>query len=187
MTDPVQPPGTPSAIAAASPDPPQHRQIAPEAGAFTYTGSPAVLLLTLASQNLLAYARTLAAKAEGEFHQMAVIFAHAACELHTEWALNQLLGARSDKTLVELVLPADRDVTSLETARTRRVYAALTGDDPKVSDWWDAWVDSRQDRHEVAHRGALMTRAKADKAIAVAERYITHVTGKVEAAVRPLA
>jgi hypothetical protein len=141
------------------------------------------LTLTLASQNLLAHARTLAARPEGEYHQFAVVFAHAACELHTEWALNRLLDARPDKVLVELVLPADRDVTSLETKRTRRVYSKLTKDNPTEADWWDAWLASRQDRHDVAHKGAPMTREKAENAIASASRYIEHVTEKVEAAV----
>jgi hypothetical protein len=139
------PAGTPSAlVTAAQPPPPRHYRMAAGAATYEYTGSPSVLLLTLASQNLLAHARTLAARTEGEYHQMAVVFAHAACELHTEWAINQLLNERPDKTLVELVLPADRDVTSLETARTRRVYSALTGDDPRTSSWWDAWDESRQ-------------------------------------------
>ncbi len=153
---------------------------------YVYGVPPTVLLLTLASQNLLAHARTLAAKPEGgEFHQIAVVFAHAACELHTEWAINQLLDARPDKTLVGLLLPAERDVMSLENPRIRRVYSALTADKPKDSDWWKEWLGSRQDRHDVAHRGVQMTQAKAEKAIVLAERYITHVTGKVEATLRP--
>jgi hypothetical protein len=182
MTDPEPlPAGTPSALeAAAQPPPPRprHHVMAAGTGVYEYTGSPSVLLLTLASQNLLAHARSLAAKTEGEFHQMAVVFAHAACELHTEWAINQLLDARPDKTLVDLVLPAERDVMSLDNQRIRRVYAALTGDNPTESEWWKDWLDSRQDRHDVAHRGEQMTRAKADKAIALADRYIQHLTEK---------
>jgi|HubBroStandDraft_4_1064222.scaffolds.fasta_scaffold02598_4 hypothetical protein len=180
------PAGTPSALeAAAQPPPPRHFKMTLETGVYAHAGSPIGLLLTLASQNLLAHARTLAVRTEGEYHQMAVVFAHAACELHTEWAINQLLAARPDKTLAALVLPAERDVMSLETPRIRRVYSALTGDNPTESDWWQEWLESRQDRHDVAHRGAQMTRAKADKAIDLADRYIKHVTGKVEAAPRP--
>lgn len=151
---------------------------------MNFGSSPAVLLLTLASQHLLAHARTLAVRTEGEFHQMAVVFAHAACELHTEWGINQLLNARPDKTLTALVLPAERDVASLDNRRVRRVYSALTGDNPTESDWWTEWMESRQDRHDVAHKGAQMIRAKADKAIALADRYIKHLTDKVEAALK---
>jgi hypothetical protein len=187
MTDPEPlPAGTPSALAAAAQDPPpRHYATALGTGVYEYTGSPLVLLLTLASQNLLAHARALATRTEGEYHQIAVVFAHAACELHTEWAINQLLNARPDKTLADLVLPAERDVTILETPRIRRVYSALTGDNPTESNWWNDWLDSRQDRHDVAHRGAQMTQDKARKAIALADCYITHVTQKVEAALRP--
>src|SRR5450631_4095911 len=78
-----------------------------------------------------------------------------------------------------LTLPAERDVMSLGNQRIRRVYAALTGDNPTESEWWKDWLDSRQDRHDVAHRGEQMTRAKADKAIALADRYIQHLTEKV--------
>jgi hypothetical protein len=183
MTEPETPPpvGTPSAVATASQPLPEHRVMALEAAAFSYTAGSAALLLTLASQNLLAHARTLAARTEDEFHQMAVVFAHAACELHTEWGINQLLNARADKTLVALVLPADRDVSSLDNRRIRRVYSALTGDNPKEADWWAEWLASRQDRHEVAHRGAQVTLAQAE----AADRYMKHVTEKVEAAPRP--
>jgi hypothetical protein len=187
MTDPEPlPAGTPSALeAAAQAPPPRHHVMAADTGVYEYMGSPSVLLLTLASQNLIAHARNLATEAKGEYHQIAVVFAHAACELHTEWALNQLLDARPDKTLVGLVLPAERDVTSLDNPRIRRVYFALTGDNPTEADWWTEWMESLQDRHDVAHRGRQMTRAKAYQAIALADRYIKHVTVKVETNLRP--
>jgi hypothetical protein len=109
----------------------------PTEDTWSLQGVSSVMIgITLASRHLLAHARVLAAKTEGEFHQVAVVLAHAACELHTEWALNKLLDARPDKTLVDLVLPANRDVTSLETDRSRRVYSALTGDNPTEAEWW---------------------------------------------------
>lgn len=178
------PVGTPSAIEAASQPAPQRHVFTAEAAMSLHGVTSVILVLTLASQHLLAHARTLAAKIEGEY-QMVVLFAHAACELHTEWAINQLLDARTDKTLVGLVLPAERDVMSLDNDRIRRIYSALTGDEPKKSDWWKEWLESRQDRHDVAHRGAQMTQAKADKAINLADRYIKHLTEKVEATLRP--
>ena len=187
MTDPepLPPPGTPSAQVAASQPPPQHLRMTAEAAVLT--GSSAILLLTPASHHLLAHARTLAAQ---EHHQFAVVFAHAACELHTEGELIRLLEVFSDKLLADLVLPDEDDLKSLANPRVRRVYSRLTDDYPggsrdsqrPAADWWAEWLASRKDRHAVAHKGAQMTRAQADAAIAVADRYITHVTEKVEAA-----
>jgi hypothetical protein len=123
-----------------------------------------------------------------------VVFAHAACELHTESELIRLVAARPDKTLGELVLPSEREVKTLANPQVRRIYSALTGDHPAGSkepkrpcaDWWEQWNTSRKDRHNVAHKGAQMTEAQAAAAIDVADRYIKHLTEKVETAlVRP--
>jgi hypothetical protein len=107
--------------------------------------------------------------AEGE-HQFAVVFAHAACELHTEGELIRLLVPRQDRLLAELVLPDDRDTKTLASAKVCRVYTALTGDVPKKAAWWESWETSRKDRHAVAHKGAQMTKAQARAAIAVADK-----------------
>jgi hypothetical protein len=185
------PVGTPSAVETAS-QPTPHRVLQLGAVGFSSSVGSIVLTLTLASQHLLAHARTLAAKAEAEFHQMAVVFAHAACELHTEWALNRLIDSRSDKELGDLARPGETEVTSLTTERLYQVYSKLADDYPKgkkelqrtTADWWEPWLASRRDRHAVAHRGAQMTKAQADAAIAVADRYIEHLTKYVEAAIK---
>jgi hypothetical protein len=143
-------------------------------------GTP-MLLITPASHHLLAHSRTLAA--EGH-HQFAVVFAHAACELHTEFELIRMLDRRPDKVLSQLVLPEEHEIKSLANARVRRVYVALTGDNPEDAGWWAEWCRSRRDRHAVAHSGAQMGRAQADAAIDVADQYIKHVTEKVEAALK---
>jgi hypothetical protein len=184
MTDPELPSGTASALAAAAQDPPPRVSKMLEGQSMEMTMGSPVLLLTLASQHLVAHARTLAAKAEREYYQFAVVFAHAACELHTEWAIDRLLSARTDKELAELVQPAERDVMSLDNDRILRIYKKLTCDDPKAADWWVPWRESRQDRHDVAHRGAVMTQDKALSAINLADRYMEHVTAKVGAALK---
>jgi hypothetical protein len=142
-----------------------------------------VLLVTLGSQHLLAYARDMATKTEGQFHQMAVVFAHAACDLHTEWGINRLLAMHPDKTLVDLIWPPDLDqAASVDTPRANRVYSALTGDNVTKAEWWGEWSASRQDRHDVAHRGKLMDVTQATRAVSVADSYLKHITEKVEAA-----
>jgi hypothetical protein len=139
------------------------------------------LLLTPASHHLLAHARSLADKEHG----FAVVFAHAACELNTEEALIRLLASLNNQVLAQLLMPGDTETTSFANPRVLRVYCALTRDDPRKANWWQRWLDSRRDRHAVAHRGTQMTRAQADEAITVAEEYIKHVTEKVKAALEP--
>jgi hypothetical protein len=195
MNDPAAPPeplpaGTDSALAAAAQDPaprPRNYGITPSTGYLEYQGSPVVLLLSLASQNLLAHARELSTKQDGQSQQFAVVFAHAACDLHTEWGINQLLDIRPDKTLVDLVRSSEVDqAASVDTPRIHRMYSGLTGDNPTKAVWWKDWLQSRQDRHDVAHRGKPMDQARAQKAVAVADSYLKHVTEQVEAARKKL-
>jgi hypothetical protein len=159
---------------------PVYRQ--PQTGEFFVQGSSAVLLLTPASHHSLAHARQLAT--EGKY-QFAVVFAHAACELHTEGELIRLLAPRADRVLADLVMPAERVIKSLDNSDVREVYTALTGDNPTTATWWQRWQTSRKDRHAVAHKGAQMTQAQAMDAIDVADKYIKHVTQKVEDALEP--
>jgi hypothetical protein len=46
--------------------------------------------------------------------------------MHTEWSVSRLIDAPPDKVLASLVIPAARDVMSLDNDRGRRVYKALT-------------------------------------------------------------
>lgn len=119
-----------------------------------------------------------------------MVFAHAACELHTEGELIRLLALRSDRLLCDLVMPSEREIKSLANPYVMELYCALTDDypagrkDPKQAqaEWWAEWCASRKDRHQVAHKGAQMSRPQADLAISVADRYTAHVRAKVEAA-----
>ena len=184
MTPKKMPPGIASNREASLPPPVAKT---PSSGAMSVAGGTPTLLLAPASVHLLSYARALAEQGQ---YQFAVVFAHAACELHTESALISLLSARADKVLARLAEPTEHDVKCLDNHRVYRVYSALTKDYPRgtpkperpPADWWNAWLASRQDRHDVAHKGAQMTREKANRALEVAEQYIKHMTAKVSAA-----
>jgi hypothetical protein len=158
----------------------------PSLGAISVAGG------TPASVHLLSYARALAEQGQ---YQFAAVFAHAACELHTESALISLLSARNDKVLARLAEPTENDVKCLDNQRVYRVYSALTKDFPRgtqkperpPADWWNAWLASRQDRHDIAHKGAQVTREKANQALGLAEQYINNMTAKVSAALKDYA
>ena len=157
-------------------------RIEPMTGGMTTEGSPPALLLTPASIHMLVHAGRL--RMDGHY-QFAVVFAHAACELHTESVLNRLLAQRSDRDLVELVAPHESEIKCLDVPRIRRLYKVLTGDDPTTATWWELWNVSRQDRHSVAHRGALMGDGQALRAIDIADKYIRHLTEKADAVLTP--
>jgi hypothetical protein len=185
----LPPPGSRGLAAANLSVPEANSGLMAGTGHMHFQGGSAILTLTPASHHLLAHARTLATQGS---YQFAVVFAHAACELHTEGELIRLLASRRDQLLANLLLPAEREIKSLANWDVYDVYAALTDDypagskDPKrtAADWWGAWHTSRRDRHAVAHRGAQMTREQADAAVAVADTYIKHITEKAEAALK---
>jgi hypothetical protein len=179
--DPI-PPGVPSNETATQA--PVHRVMAADTLYFQLNASPALLVLIPASHHLLAHARTMAAE---EKHQFAVLFAHAACELHTEGELIRLLAPRKDRDLVELVLPGETEVKGLDKGRIQSLYLKLTGDNPTQATWWGAWKASRKDRHAVAHKGEQMTAQQSAAALDACDKYIKHVTEKVEALLRKVA
>ena len=69
---------------------------------------------------------------------------------------------------------------SLGDGRLRRVFTALTGDNPADTTWWADWTKSRGLRHDVAHGGASVTPEQATLAIDSAAAYIAHLSNVVE-------
>ena len=138
---------------------------------------PAVLMaLTPMSLQVLAQARIVAAAGQQQF---ATVLAQAACELRTEDAFIEITRHRKTEALGEAVL-GFAATTSLGDDRLRKVFTALTGDDPTKTPWWSDWTTSRKLPHDVAHAGAAFTAAQAMTAIESADNYIAHLTSVVE-------
>jgi hypothetical protein len=140
--------------------------------------------LSRASKQLLSQAREIVGRellvSDAIEYRIAVILAHAACDLQTEEAMNELIDLR-DVDYLRDALVATRKV-SLGDDRARRVYQALSGDSPWSLDggvrrtaWWDAWVASADKRDLVAHRGEKVTLNQADASIAACEAYVDHL------------
>jgi hypothetical protein len=138
--------------------------------------APAILLLTPMSHHLLALARQKVT--EGEY-QFAVVLAQAACELRAEDAIIELMRHRKCEYLSDAVLGIV-DTTSFGNERLRKVFAALTGDDPAQAPWWSGWMKARKLRHDVAHGGEHVTPDKAVSCIDSAAAFIDHITAVVE-------
>ncbi len=143
---------------------------------------PPVLTLD-AARNLLGYARQLSTGSTVMEWQLAVIFAQSACELRTDKALSDLLQHLS-APLKEAVLGLCGQTVSLMDENTRKWWCLLTDDKvgKKTLVWWKEWTESRELRNDVAHQGRSVTFDDAARSVALAERYIDHVT-RVAAAI----
>ncbi len=133
-------------------------------------GSGAVLVAALA-QDLLGYAQS---KFDAGEYSFAVVLSQAACDLHTEMTLRELLAGRKQEDLSDAILSMTRFI-NLGADPVRNLYTALTGDDPARSTWWPAWKSARRRRDDVAHRGDLVSAQHAREDLAASASYIHHL------------
>jgi hypothetical protein len=129
-------------------------------------------------QQLLAEARSLSAAGQ---HAIAIIIAAAAGEWATEFVLERLIDTAKDhsKGVRDLVEMSERLLItwSFEADRVRTAFRDLTGEIPDRQPWWDAWLWSRRQRHDIAHRGVLTAdAATAKKCIDAAALHIAYLT-----------
>ena len=144
-------------------------------GGIMVTSSGVTAFLSKAADQLLTQASELVGS-EGADYRMAVILAHAACDLETEDALNTLIGLREIDDLRDALFDAmGAPQISLHNDRVRGLYTALSEDNPTTAPWWSQWRDSIKRRNEVAHKGTEVTRAEAAASVEVARSYCEHV------------
>lgn len=127
---------------------------------------------------LLAEARSLSSAGQ---HAIAIIIAAAAGEWATELVLERLMDAAKDhsKSVSDLEEMSERLLItwSFEGDRVRQAFHDLTGENPARQSWWEDWLWSRQQRHDIAHRGVLTANAAAaKKCIDVAALHIAYLT-----------
>jgi hypothetical protein len=183
MVDPGPlPPGNAAAAAAAALSTPDVVKT-PLSAELGFGSAPAILLVTPIAHHLLAFARQKLT--EGEY-QIAVVLAHAACEWHTEWALDSLIKLKGAELLGEVTMSLIGDSITLADRRVRKLYGALTGDYPAgqpglaPAPWWSEWAEGRELRHAVAHKGKQVTQPPAEAVVALVDAYIAHITAEVE-------
>jgi hypothetical protein len=131
---------------------------------------------------LLAEARSLSSLGQ---HAIAIIIAAAAGEWATEFVLDRLMDAAKDhsKSVRDLMDMSERLLVtwSFEGDRVRKAFHDLTGEKPDRQSWWEDWLLSRQQRHDIAHRGVLTANATAaTKCIDVAALHIAYLTEVVK-------
>jgi hypothetical protein len=133
--------------------------------------------LSRASIKLLNEASQRAREGE-DMCRYAVILAHAACDLQTEQALDELIKWRGVEYLRKALLKTEKG--NLSDDRVQRVYAALSGErpwsaGPTQAPWWNDWCESVEVRNGVAHRDRKVTREEAEKTAKVCEQYVLHL------------
>lgn len=138
-------------------------------------------LFTPASLLLLAEASALAAKNERDSDRLAVILAHAACDIQTEHSLPELLLKNDVPHLCESVLKALGQQVSLHIDKTAGIFTALSNDNPRKQSWWGDWKESLTRRNRVAHGGRLVPHAEVLETVEVCRKYVEHVRRVVDA------
>jgi hypothetical protein len=138
-----------------------------------YANTPLALLGPEWDQ-LLAEARSLSSVGQ---HAIAIIIAAAAGEWATEFVLERLMDAAKDhsKSVRDLIDMSERLLV------TWSFEGDLTGENPDRQSWWEDWIWSRRQRHDIAHRGVLRaSAADAKKCIDVAALHIAYLTEVVK-------
>ncbi|MGB6603838.1 MAG: hypothetical protein WA747_03245 [Steroidobacteraceae bacterium] len=146
-----------------------------------YRNTPVALLGPKWDQ-LLAEARSLSSAGQ---HAIAIVVAAAAGEWATEFVLERLMDAAKDhsKSVRDVVEMSERLLVtwSFEGDRVLKAFHDLTGESPDRQSWWEDWLWSRRQRHDIAHRGVLTANAAAaKKCIDVAELHIAYLTQVVK-------
>jgi hypothetical protein len=115
-------------------------------------------------------------------NKLALLFAHVACELHTDYGLTRLTSKKSDTQVTQFVHAYLKGIIrTLANDRVSTAYKILTGQ-PGILDnlpWWNDWLVSRKTRNAVAHGAANVSEGEARKAIDLADQYIAHITAVV--------
>ena len=172
------PPGSPLGALVTDAMPEQHVH---DTTAKLYANTPLALLGPEWDQ-LLAEARSLSSVGQ---HAIAIIIAAAAGEWATEFVLERLMDAAKDhsKSVRDLIDMSERLLVtwSFEGDRVRTAFHDLTGENPDRQSWWEDWIWSRRQRHDIAHRGVLRaSAADAKKCIDVAALHIAYLTEVVK-------
>jgi hypothetical protein len=141
-----------------------------------YKNTPLALLGPKWDQ-LLAEAGSLSSAGQ---HAIAIIIAAAAGEWATEFVLERLMDAAKDhsRSVRDVAEMSERLLVtwSFEGDRVRKAFHDLTGENPDRQTWWEDWLWSRRQRHDIAHRGVLTANATtAKKCIDVAALHIAYL------------
>jgi len=106
--------------------------------------------------------------------ECAVVFAQAACEIHTEQIMRELLVRKSAELLADPVfdlLPS----FNICNARLRRIYTSLSNDDIGNATFWNSLNMHYKRRNAIVHKGQRCPLNEARESLKAVKEYIDHV------------
>ena len=106
--------------------------------------------------------------------ETAVVFAQAACEICTEYALTLLFQIKAVEFLAEPLLDIFQ-VRDIGNDRLRKVYMALSGDRIQQMPFWEKLMKHHKRRNKIVHKGDRCTKEEAEESISVVDQYIQHM------------
>jgi hypothetical protein len=111
---------------------------------------------------------------KASLNEMAVVLSQAASEMCTEWAITGLFAMRDSHDLASAILGLFM-VPDICNDRVRRVYSALSGDNPNQKPFWSQLKSHHDRRNGLVHRGQKSSPTEAEESVAVVEQYVLHV------------
>jgi hypothetical protein len=108
------------------------------------------------------------------YHEAAIVTAQTASEVCTELVLTDALRAKSSEELADVIGQMIRNY-SLDTARVRGLYVAVTGDRIQSETFWQSFKEHANRRHKIVHRGRQASAQEADDSTRAVESVIQHL------------
>lgn len=145
--------------------------IQPGTGPLGLTGGQDQLTVTTYPETLLKTARRLSDDGQ---HSIAVVVAHMACEIATERSLGEAFRRRNIGDLEEVI----EDMLTgynLATARIRKLYVAMTGDEIHKQPFWHKFTVSADRRNRIMHAGLIASKSEANESLEATSKLVAHL------------
>jgi len=116
-------------------------------------------------------------------YSLSIIMSHAAIEICTERAFKLLFSFRGIEYLYDAIVKPSWKYNNLSenSQQVRRLYAALSGETfDKANPLWKDLESHLKKRHGIAHRGVPSTKEEADLSVAIAKKYVKHLSDTLE-------
>jgi hypothetical protein len=116
-----------------------------------------------------------------EEYGLTIVLCSCACEMLMEHTFKLLFGIRKIEFLYDSVIEKQWEYNNITNKRNRDLYTVLTNDDiSKTFKNWSKLCEHYKRRHEVAHRGAAISKIDANISLDVVTNFIKHIENQLE-------
>ena len=107
---------------------------------------------------------------------LAIILAHAACEIFTERTFKLVFSFKKVECLYNYVIDPVWEYNNLKAKKARDLYMVMTGDNiTKDTKFWKGFLNHVDRRNRIAHKGETATRLEAEESCRIVKEFIRHV------------